>query len=144
MKDSAVMEIAATELTGAVNHIAQQHNINPTLMRFIMSVVSNKINEMAISELSEEVVGLELKVTESKSKIDKEPIEDKSKNNETKKVSVSSKSKSVRKSGSIQDLIADLKASGVEVKETYVESTKDGTVETVVDEPTGENNEVTK
>jgi len=134
MKDSAVMEIAVAELTGAVNQIAQQHNINPTLMRFVMSTVMNKLNEMAVSELSEEVVDLEIKIAKAISKTDDKPIESKPEKHEPEKVELSAKSKSERKNGTLKDLIADLKASGIDVKETHYESTPDGTRE-VVDEP---------
>lgn len=136
MKNSAVMEIAVAELTGAVNQIAQQHNITPTLMRFVMSAVMCKLSNMAVSELSEEVVNLELKLAKISSKTDDEPtetkVEEEAKNE---KVSVGAKSKSVRKSGTIQDLIADLKASGVEVNETHYVADENGTREEVIEEP---------
>ena len=134
MKDSTVMEIAVAELTGVVNQIAQRHNINPTLMRFVMSTVMNKLNEMAVSELSEEVVDLEIKIAKAISKTDDKPIESKPEKHEPEKVELSAKSKSERKNGTLKDLIADLKASGIDVKETHYESTPDGTRE-VVDEP---------
>lgn len=136
MKNSAVMEIAVTELTGAVNQIAQTHNITPTLMKFVMSAVMCKLSDMAVSELSEEVVNLELKIADISSKTDDKPtetkVEEEAKNE---KVSVGAKSKSVRKSGTIQDLIADLKASGVEVTETHYVADENGTREEVIDEP---------
>ena len=113
MKDTVVMEIAVTELTSAVNQISQQHKINPTLMKFVMSAVMCKLNEMAISELSEEVVDLEVKVAKDLSKTDEKPIENKVKEAKTEIASDTGRSKSVRKSGTIEDLIADLKASGV-------------------------------
>lgn len=141
MKDSAVMEIAVAELTGAVNQIAQQHNINPTLMRFVMSTVMNKLNEMAVSELSEEVVDLEIKIAKAISKTDDKPIESNPEKHEPEKVELSAKSKSERKSGTIEDLINNLKASGVKVTEKRVSSSKEGEA---TEEPTGENNEVTK
>lgn len=146
MKDTVVMEIAVTELTSAVNQISQQHKINPTLMKFVMSAVMCKLNEMAISELSEEVVDLEVKVAKDLSKTDEKPIESKVKEAKTEIASDTGRSKSVRKSGTIEDLIADLKASGVKVTETRktVDSNGDETIEDVPYEPTGENNEVTK
>lgn len=146
MKDTVVMEIAVTELTSAVNQISQQHKINPTLMKFVMSAVMCKLNEMAISELSEEVVDLEVKVAKSLSKTDEKPIESKVKEAKTEIASDTGRSKSVRKSGTIEDLIADLKASGVKVTETRktVDSNGNETIEDVPYEPTGENNEVTK
>lgn len=147
MKNSAVMEIAVSELTGAVNQIAQSHNITPTLMKFVMSAVMCKLSDMAVSELSEEVVNLELKIAEISSKTDDKPVETKVEEEAPKNesVSVGAKSKSVRKSGTIQDLIADLKASGVEVTETHYVADENGTrVEEVPYEPKGENNEVTK
>lgn len=148
MKNSAVMEIAVTELTGAVNQIAQTHNITPTLMKFVMSAVMCKLNDMAVSELSEEVVNLELKIAKISSKTDDKLTETKVEEEEAKneRVSVGAKSKSVRKSGTIDDLIADLKASGVKVTETRktVDSNGNETIEDVPYEPTGENNEVTK
>ena len=141
MKDSTVMEIAVAELTGVVNQIAQRHNINPTLMRFVMSTVMNKLNEMAVSELSEEVVDLEIKIAKAISKTDDKPIESKPEKHEPEKVELSAKSKSERKSGTIEDLINNLKASGVKVTEKRVSSSKEGET---TEEPTGENNEVTK
>lgn len=146
MKDTVVMEIAVTELTSAVNQISQQHKINPTLMKFVMSAVMCKLNEMAISELSEEVVDLEVKVAKDLSKTDEKPIESKVKEAKTEIASDTGRSKSVRKSGTIEDLIADLKASGVKVTETRktVDSNGNETIEDVPYEPTGENNEVTK
>lgn len=146
MKDTVVMEIAVTELTSAVNKISQQHKINPTLMKFVMSAVMCKLNEMAISELSEEVVDLEVKVAKDLSKTDEKPIESKVKEAKTEIASDTGRSKSVRKSGTIEDLIADLKASGVKVTETRktVDSNGNETIEDVPYEPTGENNEVTK
>lgn len=146
MKDTIVMEIAVTELTSAVNQISQQHKINPTLMKFVMSAVMCKLNEMAISELSEEVVDLEVKVAKDLSKTDEKPIESKVKEAKTEIASDTGRSKSVRKSGTIEDLIADLKASGVKVTETrkIVDSNGNETIEDVPYEPTGENNEVTK
>lgn len=146
MKDTVVMEIAVTELTSAVNQISQQHKINPTLMKFVMSAVMCKLNEMAISELSEEVVDLEVKVAKDLSKTDEKPIESKVKEAKTEIASDTGRSKSVRKSGTIEDLIADLKASGVKVTETRktVDSSGNETIEDVPYEPTGENNEVTK
>lgn len=146
MKDTIVMEIAVTELTSAVNQISQQHKINPTLMKFVMSAVMCKLNEMAISELSEEVVDLEVKVAKDLSKTDEKPIESKVKEAKTEIASDTGRSKSVRKSGTIEDLIADLKASGVKVTETRktVDSNGNETIEDVPYEPTGENNEVTK
>lgn len=146
MKDTVVMEIAVTELTSAVNQISQQHKINPTLMKFVMSSVMCKLNEMAISELSEEVVDLEVKVAKDLSKTDEKPIESKVKEAKTEIASDTGRSKSVRKSGTIEDLIADLKASGVKVTETRktVDSNGNETIEDVPYEPTGENNEVTK
>lgn len=146
MKDTVVMEIAVTELTSAVNQISQQHKINPTLMKFVMSAVMCKLNEMAISELSEEVVDLEVKVAKDLSKTDEKPIESKVKEAKTEIASDTGHSKSVRKSGTIEDLIADLKASGVKVTETRktVDSNGNETIEDVPYEPTGENNEVTK
>ena len=146
MKDTVVMEIAVTELTSAVNQISQQHKINPTLMKFVMSAVMCKLNEMAISELSEEVVDLEVKVAKALSKTDEKPIESKVKEAKTEIASDTGRSKSVRKSGTIEDLIADLKASGVNVTETRktVDSNGNETIEDVPYEPIGENNEVTK
>lgn len=146
MKDTVVMEIAVTELTSAVNQISQQHKINPTLMKFVMSAVMCKLNEMAISELSEEVVDLEVKVAKDLSKTDEKPIESKVKEAKTEIASDTGRSKSVIKSGTIEDLIADLKASGVKVTETRktVDSNGNETIEDVPYEPTGENNEVTK
>lgn len=146
MKDTVVMEIAVTELTSAVNQISQQHKINPTLMKFVMSAVMCKLNEMAISELSEEVVDLEVKVAKDLSKTDEKPIESKVKEAKTEIASDTGRSKSVRKSGTIEDLIADLKESGVKVTETRktVDSNGNETIEDVPYEPTGENNEVTK
>lgn len=146
MKDTVVMEIAVTELTSAVNQISQQHKINPTLMKFVMSAVMCKLNEMAISELSEEVVDLEVKVAKDLSKTDEKPIESKVKEAKTEIASDTGRSKSVRKSGTIEDLISDLKASGVKVTETRktVDSNGNETIEDVPYEPTGENNEVTK
>lgn len=146
MKDTVVMEIAVTELTSAVNQISQQHKINPTLMKFVMSAVMCKLNEMAISELSEEVVDLEVKVAKDLSKTDEKPIESKVKEAKTEIASDTGRSKSVRKCGTIEDLIADLKASGVKVTETRktVDSNGNETIEDVPYEPTGENNEVTK
>lgn len=146
MKDTVVMEIAVTELTSAVNQISQQHKINPTLMKFVMSAVMCKLNEMAISELSEEVVDLEVKVAKDLSKTDEKPIESKVKEAKTEIASDTGRSKSVRKSGTIEDLIADLKSSGVKVTETIktVDSNGNETIEDVPYEPTGENNEVTK
>lgn len=147
MKNSTVMEIAVAELTGAVNQIAQTHNITPTLMKFVMSAVMCKLSDMAVSELSEEVVDLEFKIAEISSKTDDKPtktkVEEEAKNES---VSVGAKSESVRKSGTIEDLIADLKASGVKVTETRktVDSNGNETIEDVIEEPTGENNEVTK
>ena len=146
MKDTVVMEIAVTELTSAVNQISQQHKINPTLMKFVMSAVMCKLNEMAISELSEEVVDLEVKVAKDLSKTDEKPIESKVKEAKTEIASDTGRSKSVRKSGTIEDLIADLKASGAKVTETRktVDSNGNETIEDVPYEPTGENNEVMK
>ncbi len=137
MKNSAVMEIAVAELTGAVNQIAQTHNITPTLMKFVMSAVMCKLSDMAVSELSEEVVNLELKIAKISSKTDDKPTETKiEKEAKSERVSVGAKSKSVRKSGTIDDLIADLKASGVKVTETRktVDSNGNETIEDVVDE----------
>ena len=146
MKYTVVMVIAVTELTSAVNQISQQHKINPTLMKFVMSAVMCKLNEMAISELSEEVVDLEVKVAKDLSKTDEKPIESKVKEAKTEIASDTGRSKSVRKSGTIEDLIADLKASGTKVTETRktVDSNGNETIEDVPYEPTGENNEVTK
>lgn len=137
MDESIVMEIAVRELTGAVNQIAQVHQIKPSLMRFVLNMVSAKLNDMAVTELSEEVAKLKLEIAKSKTKIDEEKASSEEvKEVETEKVSVDSKTrtKSERKSGTLKDLIADLKASGVEVKETHYESTPDGTRE-VIDEP---------
>lgn len=135
MDESIVMEIAARELTGAINRIAQAHQINPTLMRFVLNMVSAKLNDMAVTELSEEVAKLKLEIAKSKTKIDEEKASsEEAKEIGTEKVSVNSKTKSERKSGTLRDLIADLKANGVEVKETHYESDINGTRE-VVDEP---------
>jgi len=147
MKDSAVMEIAVAELTGAVNQISQQHKINPTLMRFVMSVVMSKLNEMAISELSEEVIDLEIKVAKALSKEEKKIDDKEAVSSETETVTITPKSKSVRKSGTIDDLISDLQKNGVKVTKTHhILNPKTGEeiIEDVPYEPTGENNEVTK
>ena len=148
MDESIVMEIAVRELTGAVNQIAQVHQIKPSLMRFVLNMVSTKLNDMAVTELSEEVAKLKLEIAKSKTKIDEEKASSEEvKEVETEKVSVNSKTrtKSERKSGTLKDLIADLKASGVEVPETHYVADENGTrVEEVPYEPTGENNEVTK
>lgn len=145
MNESAVLEIATRELTGAVNQIAQAHNITPSLMRFVMSAVSNRLNEMAVTELSEEVIEMKLKIGEPQSKTDEEPSMGKVEEVKSEKASDASHTKSVKKSGTLDELIADLKASGVKVTETRksVDSTGKVTVEEVVDEPS-ENKEEKK
>ena len=147
MKDSAVMEIAVAELTGAVNQISQQHKINPTLMRFVMSDVMSKLNEMAVSELSEEVIDLEIKVAQALSKEGKKIDDNKAVSSETEIVTITPKSKSVRKSGTIDDLISDLQKNGVKVTETrhtLNPETGEETIEEVPYEPKSESDEVKK
>lgn len=146
MKDTTVMEIAVRELTGAVNQIAQHHQIPPSLMRFVVSAVSNKLNEMAITELSEEVASLELKIGEPISVVGKES--DKKESNEVENnKNIDSKTKVVKKNGNIQDLIADLKKSGVKVTETrhsFNPETGEEIIEDVPYEPKSESDEVKK
>ena len=147
MKDSAVMEIAVAELTGAVNQISQQHKINPPLMRFVMSDVMSKLNEMAVSELSEEVIDLEIKVAQALSKEGKKIDDNKAVSSETEIVTITPKSKSVRKSGTIDDLISDLQKNGVKVTETrhtLNPETGEETIEEVPYEPKSESDEVKK
>lgn len=124
MKDSMVMEIATNELTAAVDAISHKYNINPSLLRFILSAVSAKVNELALQESINEVAELEIKIAEiqSKSENNGTSVNVEEKKAEPDKVVIAPKSRSVQKSGSIEDLIKDLKASGVNVTETNVES----------------------
>jgi hypothetical protein len=115
-------------------------------MRFVVSTVSNKLNEMALTELSEEVASLELKIGEPISVVGKEPDKKESSEVENNK-NIDSKTKMVKKNGNIQDLIADLKKSGVkvtEIRHSFNPETGEETIEEVPYEPTDENNEVTK
>lgn len=135
MKDSTVMEIAVSELTGAVNQIAQAHNINPTMMRFVLSTVSCKLNDMAVSELSEEVAKLEIKVMEMQSKVGEGKVEEVNKRTalkaEEKNETATGKTTSVRKSGTIDDLIRAVEQSGVKVEKHF---SSDGKETKIVDE----------
>lgn len=103
MKDSSVLEIAVKELTGAVNDIAHSHNISPALMRYVLGLVETKLSDLVISELVEEVIDLELKVGKTS---DNEGIGH-----------IEPLNTDVKRSGSIDDLIADLKSNGVNVEE---------------------------
>lgn len=133
MKDSFILEIATNELTQFVNALSQKYNIPPSLLSFVIAKVNNKVNELAVQEVINEVVELEAKIAkiQSTSEQDGTAVKvstDDFKPEEVQEHKMSARSKSVRKSGSIEDLINDLKASGVNVTENHVTSSARGEV----------------
>lgn len=136
MKDSFILKLAVNELTQCVNQLAQKYNISPSLLTFVMSTVSDKVNELAIHEAVDEVGKLELKVAEMQSKSEESGTSETTKPVDvpTGKQSITTKSTSVRKSGTIDDLIKDLEANGVKVTQIRKEVTSDGTTEEIIEE----------
>ena len=136
MKDSFILKLAVNELTQCVNQLAQKYNISPSLLTFVMSTVSDKVNELAIHEAVDEVGKLELKVAEMQSKSEENGTSETTKPVDvpTGKQSITTKSTSVRKSGTIDDLIKDLEANGVKVTQIRKEVTSDGTTEEIIEE----------
>jgi hypothetical protein len=90
---------------------------------------------MAVSELSEEVAKLEIQVMEMQSKVGEEKVEDVNKSltpkAEVKKEMAKGKSTSVRKTGTIDDLIRAVEQSGVKVEKHF---SSDGKETKIVDE----------
>lgn len=136
MKDSFILKLAVNELTQYVNQLAQKYNISPSLLTFVISTVSDKVNELAIHEAVDEVGKLELKVAEMQSKSEENGTSETTKPVDvpTGKQSITTKSTSVRKSGTIDDLIKDLEANGVKVTQIRKEVTPDGTTEEIIEE----------
>ena len=136
MKISILLDKASQELLNATNQIMMENELEPSLMQYALLRVSERLNDMKATELSEDERKMELEIKRYKTELKKYESKAEAGNpvpsEETHKAETKVSTKVEHQRKSIDEFLADAEAAGVKVtKEESKPSMPTSRVETI-------------